>query len=46
MPMDEEEEWLDTLNRVYDSEGAVNYNTGKLVVVLSKPIVDSDVPSN
>lgn len=40
---DEEKEWLDTMNMVHSSvKGGMKYNTGKLLMVLYKPLVDEE----
>ena len=40
---DEEKEWLDTMNMVHSSvKGGMKYNTGKLLMVLYKPLVEEE----
>lgn len=42
MPKEDEAEWMDTMNNVHASvKGGMKYNTGKLLMVLYRPI-DSD----
>lgn len=39
MPKEEEREWMDTMNNVHASvKGGMKYNTGKLLMVLYRPI--------
>ena len=39
MPREEEAEWMDTMNNVHASvKGGMKYNTGKLLMVLFRPI--------
>jgi len=39
MPKEEEHEWIDTMNAVHASvKGGMKYNTGKLLMVLFRPI--------
>lgn len=39
MPKDDEAEWMDTMNNVHASvKGGMKYNTGKLLMVLYRPI--------
>ncbi|KAL7472412.1 hypothetical protein ACHAXS_012765 [Conticribra weissflogii] len=39
MPKEEEREWMDTMNAVHASvKGGMKYNTGKLLMVLFRPI--------
>ena len=45
MPKEDEAEWMDTMNNVHASvKGGMKYNTGKLLMVLYRPI-DSDKES-
>ena len=40
MTGDDEKEWMDTMNNVHASvKGGMKYNTGKLLMVLYKPLV-------
>lgn len=37
---EDEQEWMDTMNRVHAGvKGGMKYNTGKLLLVLYKPLV-------
>ena len=39
MTGEDEKEWIDTMNNVHSSvKGGMKYNTGKLLMVLYKPI--------
>ena len=39
MPKEDEREWMDTMNNVHASvKGGMKYNTGKLLMVLYRPI--------
>ncbi len=39
MPREEEAKWMDTMNNVHASvKGGMKYNTGKLLMVLFRPI--------
>lgn len=39
MPKEDEREWMDTMNNVHASvKGGMKYNTGKLLMVLFRPI--------
>jgi len=40
---EDEKEWMDTMNNVHASvKGGMKYNTGKLLMVLYKPIIDEN----
>ena len=43
MSGDDEKEWIDTMNNVHSSvKGGMKYNTGKLLMVLYKPLLSDD----
>lgn len=43
MTGEDEKEWMDTMNNVHASvKGGMKYNTGKLLMVLYKPLISDD----
>mmetsp|Transcript_24493 Transcript_24493/g.45607 ORF Transcript_24493/g.45607 Transcript_24493/m.45607 type:complete len:92 (+) Transcript_24493:160-435(+) len=47
MTGEDEKEWMDTMNNVHASvKGGMKYNTGKLLMVLYKPLADDGEYSN
>lgn len=43
MSGDDEKEWIDTMNNVHSNvKGGMKYNTGKLLMVLYKPLIDDE----
>lgn len=47
MKGDDEKEWLDTMNNVHASvKGGMKYNTGKLLMVLYKPLASEEDRGN
>lgn len=47
MDKDQENEWISLMNSIHSSiKGGMRYNTGKLLMVLSKPVDGSNTHSN
>ena len=45
MSREDEKHWVDLMNVIHDSvKGGMKYNTGTLLMVLSRPVSDSPVP--
>lgn len=46
MGKDDEEDWIQLMNHIHTSvKGGMRYNTGKLLMVLYRPIEDKDQPN-
>lgn len=46
MSREDEKHWVDLMNVIHDSvKGGMKYNTGTLLMVLSRPVNPDDVPA-
>ena len=46
MSREDEKHWVDLMNVIHDSvKGGMKYNTGTLLMVLSRPVNSDDVPA-
>jgi hypothetical protein len=44
MSRDDEKHWVDLMNVIHDSvKGGMKYNTGTLLMVLSRPVTDAQI---
>ena len=47
MAREDEKHWVDLMNVIHDSvKGGMKYNTGTLLMVLSRPVSSDVVPAN
>jgi len=46
MSREDEKHWVDLMNVIHDSvKGGMKYNTGTLLMVLSRPVTNDGVPA-
>jgi len=46
MSREDEKHWVDLMNVIHDSvKGGMKYNTGTLLMVLSRPVADAKMPA-
>ena len=47
MSREDEKHWVDLMNVIHDSvKGGMKYNTGTLLMVLSRPVPTDDIPAD